>query len=79
MNIRGTLIKADKTGLGVFMTAIPGNYVFREAVGYVARSDGISMQVSCDSHSKDIPLNIFHFVMEKSAWMIIKNVNISSI
>lgn len=43
--MRETLIKAGKVCLGVVMTTIPGMYAFREAVGYVARVDGISMQV----------------------------------
>ena len=30
--MRETQIKASKTGLGVFMTAIPGAYAFRETV-----------------------------------------------
>lgn len=42
--MRETLIKAGKVCLGVVMTTIPGMYAFREAVGYVARVDGISMQ-----------------------------------
>jgi hypothetical protein len=40
-----TLIKLGKIGLGVCMTVIPGTYAFTESVGYVARVDGISMQV----------------------------------
>ena len=47
--MRETQIKTSKTGLGVFMTAIPGAYAFREAVGYVARVDGFSMQVCFES------------------------------
>ena len=47
--MRETLIKAGKIGLGIFMTAIPGAYAFREAVGYVARVDGFSMQVCFES------------------------------
>ena len=74
--MRETLTKDSKIGLGVFMTAIPGSYAFREAVGYVVRGDGISMQVCCDSHNKDIALYIFHFVMEKLALMTIKNSSI---
>ena len=49
--MRETLIKAGKIGLGVCMTAIPGAYAFREGVGYVAKVDGISMQVCFESHS----------------------------
>lgn len=40
-----TLIKLGKIGLGVGMTVIPGTYAFTESIGYVARVDGVSMQV----------------------------------
>ena len=44
-----TLIKVSKKGLGVFNTAISGAYAFLEAVGYVARVDGISMKMCFES------------------------------